>query len=124
MELKYSVEDVLKGLEQCTTTCKDCYFAICGEQCSTVLHIACINVIKKLQAENDKLQKLQHPTETSGFKIEKGKVIFYTNILNGYRYEYNSLEEIVKDLNLALRQAYKNDEIISYYKGKIDKIDL
>lgn len=55
MELKYSVEEVLKGLEQCTTTCKDCPFAICDELCSTVLHKACYNVIKKLQADKKRL---------------------------------------------------------------------
>lgn len=39
------------------------------------------------KAEVERLQKRRKPTETSGFKIENGKVVFYTNMLNGYRHE-------------------------------------
>ena len=72
----------------------------------------------RLQIENERLQKLQEPTKTSGFKIENGKVIFYTDILNGYRREYKDLEEIVKELNLYMHTDYKNIELISHYQHK------
>lgn len=71
------------------------------------------------EAEIERLQKLQKPTETSGYKIENGKVVFYSNMLNGYRHEYANLDEVVKDLNLMLHNGYTSDEVISHYKGKL-----
>lgn len=78
-----------------------------------------LDLINRQQAEIERLQKLQKPTETSGFKIENGKVVFYTNILNGYRHEYKDLEEIAKELNLMLQSCYKCDEVVSPYKGNL-----
>ena len=74
-----------------------------------------VGIMKK---ELDRLHKLQKPTETSGYRIENGKVIFYTDILNGYRREYKDLEEIVKELNLYMHTDYKNIELISHYQHK------
>lgn len=77
--------------------------------------------IVELEAEIERLKKARMPTETSGFKIEKGKVVFYTNMLNGYRHEYENLDEVVKELNLMLKECYKNDDIISNLKGILEK---
>ena len=75
----------------------------------------------RLKAEVERLHTLCKPTEASGFRTEKGKVVFYTNILNGYRHEYNDLDEVVKELNLMLQNAYKNDSIIGFYKNTIEE---
>ena len=74
--------------------------------------------IAEQQAEIERLHNLQKPTETSGFRIENGKVVFYTNMLNGYRHEYKDLDEIVKELNLYMHTDYKNIELISHYQHK------
>ena len=66
------------------------------------------------KAEVERLHNLRKPTETSGFRIENGKVVFYTNMLNGYRHEFKDLDEVVKELNLMLQEAYKTDEIAGY----------
>ena len=78
------------------------------------------NEISELRAEIERVEKLQKPTETSGFHIKNGNIVFYTNILNGYRYEYKNLDEVVKELNLMLHQNYSSDEIISHYKGELE----
>ena len=75
-----------------------------------------VGIMKK---ELDRLHKLQKPTATSGYRIENGKIVFYTSILNGYRHEYANAEEVVNDLNIMLQNAYKNDEIYLHYKGKL-----
>ena len=75
-------------------------------------------VINRQKADIERLQERRKPTETSGFKIENGKVVFYTNMLNGYRHEYKDIEEIVKELNLYMHTDYKNIELISYYQHK------
>ena len=77
------------------------------------------NYIAEKNAEIERLHTLCKPTETSGYKIENGKVVFYTKILNGYRHEYESLDRVVNDMNIMLQNAYKTDEIAGHYKGKL-----
>lgn len=72
----------------------------------------------KMKKELDRLHKLQESTGAGGYKIENGKVIFCTDMLNGYRHEYKDLEEIVKELNLYMHTDYKNIELISHYQHK------
>ena len=74
--------------------------------------------VGKMKKELDRLQKLQKPTGAGGYRIENGKVIFYSNMLNGYRHEYINLEEIVSELNLYMHTDYKNIELISHYQHK------
>ena len=52
--------------------------------------------INQQQAEIEKFTKRQKPTGASGYKIENGKVVFFTNMLGGYREEKEKLEEVVK----------------------------
>lgn len=75
--------------------------------------------IEKQEKEIERLHTLCKPTETSGYRIENGKVVFYTKILNGYRHEYESLDRVVNDMNIMLQNAYKTDEIAGHYKGKL-----
>lgn len=75
--------------------------------------------VAEQKAEIERLQKLQKPTKTSGFIIQNGKVVFYSNMLNGYRHEYKDLDEVVKELNLMLQSCYKCDEVVSHYKGNL-----
>lgn len=74
-----------------------------------------VGIMKK---EFERLHNLQKAAETSGFKIENGKVVFYSNMLNGYRHEYKDLDEVVKELNLLLQNAYKIDDVMLHYKAK------
>ena len=76
-----------------------------------------LDLINRQKEEIERLHKLQKPTEASGFKIEDGKVVFYTNMLNGYRHELKDLDEVVEELNLMLQEAYKTDEIAGYLRA-------
>ena len=77
-----------------------------------------LDLINRQKAEIETLNSRKKPTVTGGYKIENGKVIFYSDMLNGYRHEYKDLEEIVKELNLYMHTDYKNIELISHYKHK------
>ena len=121
---KITAEQIIKALEYCSKqdTCDEkCPFRYVndGKQCYPTLLGNALDLINRKQAEIERLEKLQKPTETSGFRIEKGKVVFYSNILNGYRHEYKDLEEIAKELNLMLQSCYKCDEVVSHYKGNL-----
>lgn len=117
---KFTQEQIIKALECCTFSlvkCSNCpLFGIenYSGRCRQIL----INKITEALKENERLYKIQEPTDTSGFKIENGKAVFYTNILNGYRHEYKDLDELVKELNLLLQSCYKSDDIVLHYKGK------
>ena len=89
-----------------------------SDSCRYDLLKIALGLIKRQQAEIERLHKLQKPTGAGGFKIENGKVIFYSNMLNGYRHEYKDIEEIVKELNLYMHTGYKNIELISHYQHK------
>ena len=123
--MKFTDEDVIKALECCsepsTKTCKELQCPL-NEKCERNLDSLerfALDLINRQKAEIERLQKLQKPTETSGYRIENGKVVFYTKILNGYRHEYESLDRVVNDMNIMLQNAYKTDEIAGHYKGKL-----
>ena len=122
---KLKDNEIIKALECCYTTenpwenpCKNC--PLCDvEECNDVLMAEYVkDLINRQKAENERLRKLQKPTETGGFRIENGKVVFCSDMLNGYRHEYKDLDEIVKELNLYMHTDYKNIELISHYKYK------
>jgi hypothetical protein len=91
------------------------------QRTSTISHT--IDLINRLQAEVEKFKKRQKPTGASGYKVENGKVVFFTNMLGGCRHEYKDLEEVVKTLNELLHEAYSKNEIVFALKCKTDELD-
>ena len=75
-------------------------------------------LLNRQKAEIERLNKLQKPTGAGGFKVENGKIVFYSDMLNGYRHEYKDLDEIAKELNLYMHTDYKNLELISHHQHK------
>ena len=109
--------------DQCAYSCpydddgSDC------NKCTSALAKDALDLINRQKAEIEEFKSMQKPTETSGYKIENGKVVFYTNILNGYRHEYKDLDEVVKNLNLMLSFNYNADDVIMHYKAKSELVD-
>ena len=112
--------EIEKALECCISDVAHCFECPYNDnaECNFILIRNSFNYINRLKAENERFRKLQKPTGAGGYKIENGKVIYYTDILNGYRHEYKDLEEIVKELNLYMHTDYKNIELISHYQHK------
>lgn len=78
------------------------------------------NDLTSAKAEIERFAKLTKPTSTSGFKIEKDKVIFFTDMLNGYKHEYNTLDDFIAECNLLLKRCYEVDDVNSILKGKLE----
>ena len=131
--------EIIKALEWCTDTIPPCHACkydedtYTSDECMGELMKDALDLINRQKAELDgqdveimrlkheieRLQQLQKPTGAGGFKVENGKVVYYSDMLNGYRHEYKDLDEIVKELNLYMHTDYKNIELISHYKGKL-----
>lgn len=58
------------------------------------------------------------PTAASGYKIENGKIYFFTDILNGYREDYDTVEQVAGQLNLLLHECYRLMELESRLRFK------
>ena len=120
--------EIKKALECCKVefeNCEKCPYG--GVDCLTekgeslVMRDA-LDLINRQQAEIEKFTKRQKPTGASGYKIENGKVVFFTNMLGGCRHEYENLDEVAKTLNELLQECYSKDEIAFALKCKTEDL--
>ena len=74
------------------------------------------------QAEIERYKNRQKPTGASGYKVENGKVVFFTDMLGGCKVVKENLEEVVKTLNELLQEAYAKDEIAFALKCKTEEL--
>jgi hypothetical protein len=125
--------EIIKALECCQTEyerkCKQgCPYmqfqkkCISVDTCSSRLRADLLDLINRQKAEIEKFKNRQKPTGASGYKIENGKVVFFTNMLGGYREEKENLEEVVKTLNELLQECYAKDEIAFALKCKTEDL--
>ncbi len=135
--------DIIKALECCINgKCAECPLEkmACSETVAMQYALAFINrqkadkiiaerkekdaraLFKDATAEIARSKNKQKPTGASGYKIENGKVVFFTNMLNGYRYEYKDLDEVVKTLNELLQECYSKDEIAFALRCKTEEL--
>ena len=83
---------------------------LCGSV-TTEFAKATLDMLNRQNAEIERLTKRQKPTVASGYKVENGKIVFFTTMLGGCRNEYENLDEVAKTLNELLQEAYAKDEI-------------
>lgn len=109
-----------------TALASDCIKIHCcnKESVVTVVTISEVyDLLKRQQEEIERLQKKQKPSAASGYKVENGKVVFFTNMLNGYRHEYENLDEVVKTLNVMLNECYIKDEIVDHFNAVVKSLN-
>lgn len=99
---------------------KDCKHHFDGNCMNKIEYGRC--PYNRQKAEIEKFTKRQKPTGASGYKIENGKVVFFTNMLGGCRHEYENLDEVVKTLNELLQECYSKDEIAFALKCKTEDL--
>ena len=118
--------DIKKALECCSQfakDCRNCPFNKAGGCASTNKAEIYLAYINRLEAENKKFKERQKPTAASGYKIENGKVVFFTNMLGGCKIVKENLEEVVKTLNELLQECYSKDEIAFALKCKTEELE-
>lgn len=87
------------------------------------LYKLALDLINRYEEKIKKFENRQKPTGASGYKIENGKVVFFTNMLGGCKIVKENLEEVVKTLNELLQEAYAKDEIAFALKCKTEEIE-
>lgn len=55
-------------------------------------------------------------TKARGFKVENGKLVYFSNLLDGYRHEFEDLQEICEEMNGMLEQYDSLIEQIEFWK--------
>ncbi|MEE1139568.1 MAG: hypothetical protein U0M02_13915 [Acutalibacteraceae bacterium] len=91
--------------------------------CVDVLMQNALDLINRQEEKIKKFENRQKPTGASGYKVENGKVVFFTNMLGGCKIVKENLEEVVKTLNELLQEAYSKDEIAFALKCKTEELD-
>lgn len=127
-------KEIKKALECCSKakTNEDCKKLECPfyddaiEMCGVlnseqVLMSNALDLINRQEEKIKKFENRQKPTGASGYKIENGKVVFFTNMLGGCKIVKENLEEVVKTLNELLQEAYSKDEIAFALKCKTEE---
>ena len=114
--------DIMRNVRRCADgACKHCDLSK-EPNCRTTLCALAWDAMYNMKSENDKLQEKCKPTPVSGYVIENGKVVFRSDILGTYREEYDSLEDVVKTLNLYLHECYSFMEVNTHLRGTIARI--
>ena len=57
-------------------------------------------------------------TKARGYKVENGKLVFFSNMLDGYRHEYKDLQEICEEMNGLLKKYDGYEERLVFLEGK------
>lgn len=57
-------------------------------------------------------------TRARGYKIENGKLVFFSNMLDGYRHEYKDLQEICEEMNGMLEKHDSYMTQIDFWKSE------
>lgn len=124
-------KDIIKALECCI---KSSHFGECFDnKCPLVSEKGCevgketlypyvFDLINRQKAEIERLKDRQKPTGASGYKVENGKVVFFTNMLGGCKVVKENLEEVVKTMNELLQECYSKDEIAFALKCKTQEL--
>ena len=75
--------------------------------------------INSQQAQVDFYKKHEKTNGVSGFMVVNGKIVFYVNILDGFRYVYNDLDEVVKELNRMLQNYCDKEGVIKSLQAEL-----
>lgn len=57
----------------------------------------------------------------NGYAVENGKIIYFSNMLDGYRHEFKDLEEVVEEMNGIMKKFDSYMSQIEYWKHKAEE---
>lgn len=60
-------------------------------------------------------------TKAQGYKVENGKLVYFSNMLNGYKHEYKGLQDICEEMNGLLKKFDSYEEQLAFWKGKAEE---
>lgn len=60
-------------------------------------------------------------TKAQGYKVENGKLVYFSNMLDGYKHEYKDLKEICEEMNGLLKSFNSYEQQLVFWKGKAEE---
>lgn len=74
--------------------------------------------MNKQQEINESEKKYENIDDiTRGFVVKDGKLMYVTNILDGYRHEFKDIHEICDEMNAMMKQLDSLTELSDYLKA-------
>lgn len=58
----------------------------------------------------------------SGFVVKDGKILYGTNILDGYRHEFKDIHEICDELNNNMKKINRLMELNNHLRFQLDEL--
>lgn len=69
-----------------------------------------------MKDKENQIEKDLYETKAQGFKVENGKLVYFSNILDGYRHEYKDLQEVCEEMNSMLKSFDSYQDQIAFWK--------
>lgn len=70
----------------------------------------------------EKIIKLAKREKALGYEVKNGKLYYFTNMLEGFEYEFKDLQEICDALNHYNEEFLGLDERLAFWQGKAEEI--
>ena len=68
------------------------------------------------------IEYLERVNEPRCYKVKKGNIVFFCNILEPYEHKFETLEDIAKELNLMLQATDSSYDQVVYFSGKAEEV--
>lgn len=68
------------------------------------------------------IEYLERVNEPRCYKVKKGNIVFFCNILEPYEHKFETLEDIAKELNLMLQATDSSYDQVVNFSGKAEEV--
>lgn len=69
----------------------------------------------------EKIIKLAKREKANGYEVKNGKLYYFTNMLNGFEYEFKDLQEICDAANHYNEEFWGLEQRLTFWQGKVEE---
>ena len=131
MNKEQQIEEMLKIMcEEYGKQCNDCIVETCSNKVISERLFG--NGYRKIPEDNIR-ETVEKPVDTQkreyeniddiarGFVVKNGKLMYVTNILDGYRHEFNDIYEICDELNNSMKEIDRLMELNNHLRFQLEE---